>query len=156
MESKKYKLVETFENASQLQLYQDKIDNNLNLKFQDISYNIENTIEEGFNNIDNTNNLDNTDNIVDNNKHLNRLNLLKNNIDAMDVSQHMEICKILKKNNIFLNENNNGIFVNLNTIGENIIIELENYIFFIKKQSELIKLDENKKIEIENIYFKNT
>jgi|TARA_Y100000389_G_scaffold198118_3_gene234030 bacteriorhodopsin len=57
MESKKCKLVETFENASQLQLYQDKIDNNLNLKFQDISYNIENTVEEGFNNnIDNTNN----------------------------------------------------------------------------------------------------
>ena len=55
-----------------------------------------------------------------------------------------------------VDENNNGIFVNLNTIDEKIILELENYIFFIKKQSELIKLDENKKIEIENIYFKNT
>jgi hypothetical protein len=105
--------------------------------------------------IDNSNNIENLNNIL-NNKHLNRLNLLKNNIDAMDTSQHLEICKILKKNNIYLNENNNGIFVNLNTIDEKIIIELENYIFFIKKQSELIKLDENKKIEIENIYFKNT
>ena len=108
--------------------------------------------------IDNSNNIHNIDNSNDilNNKHLNRLNLLKNNIDSMDTSQHLEICKILKKNNIYLNENNNGIFVNLNTIDEKIIIELENYIFFIKKQSELIKLDENKKIEIENIYFKNT
>lgn len=115
-----------------------------------------NNLDNLNNNLDNLNCLDNSNNILNNNKHLNRLNLLKNNIDTMDVSQHMEICKILKKNNIFLNENNNGIFVNLNTIDEKIILELENYIFFIKKQSELIKLDENKKIEIENIYFKNT
>ena len=114
-----------------------------------------NNLDNLNNNLDNLNCLDNSNNILNNNKHLNRLNLLKNNIDTMDVSQHMEICKILKKNNIFLNENNNGIFVNLNTIDEKIILELENYIFFIKKQSELIKLDENKKIEIENIYFKN-
>ena len=116
-----------------------------------------NNLDNSNNNLDNSNNnLDNSNNMVNNNKHLNRLNLLKNNIDTMDQSQHLEICKILKKNNIFLNENNNGIFVNLNTIDEKIILELENYIFFIKKQSELIKLDENKKIEIENIYFKNT
>ena len=115
-----------------------------------------NNNQDNSNNIVNNNNQDNSNNIVNNNKHLNRLNLLKNNIDTMDHSQHLEICKILKKNNIFLNENNNGIFVNLNTIDEKIIIELENYMFFIKKQSELIKLDENKKIEIENIYFKNT
>ena len=87
---------------------------------------------------------------------INKLNNIKNIINTMDITHHIEIGKILKKNNIFLNENNNGIFVNLNTINESIIKEIEEYIYFINKQSEIIKLDENKKIDIENTYFKNT
>lgn len=42
MVCKSKKLVDTFENADILQSYQDKIDNNFNLKFNDISDNINN------------------------------------------------------------------------------------------------------------------
>ena len=45
---------------------------------------------------------------------------LRNSIEKMDISKHIEILKILKKHDIEYSENNNGIFVNLTDISDDI------------------------------------
>ena len=83
------------------------------------------------------------------------LEKFKNVIESLDKLHHIEIGIILKKNNIPLNENNNGIFINLNKISSNVIEEIKQYIEFIKTQENLINIDESKKETLENIYFKD-
>ena len=46
------------------------------------------------------------------------LKLLKDNIEDLDKSYQIQIAKLLHDNNIILNENKNGIFVNLSEINE--------------------------------------
>lgn len=61
-------------------------------------------------------------------------NLCPNEID--------EIFKILHKNNSTYTQNNNGIFVNLNWIDEDILIQINNYInFCLKSQTEINKYE---------------
>ena len=61
-------------------------------------------------------------------------NLCSNEID--------ELFKILHKNNSTYTQNNNGIFVNLNWIDEEILIEINNYInFCLKSQTEINKYE---------------
>lgn len=76
-------------------------------------------------------------------------------IEGLGKPHHIEIAKIFKKNNIKLTENNNGIFINLNTIPQQVIDEIKHYINFIKTQETLINIDESKKEGIENDYFKD-
>ena len=74
------------------------------------------------------------------------LEKLRKTIENLHSNHHLEIAKILKMNNIKLSENNNGIFINLNNISNNIIKQIENYIAFIKTQESLINVDEYKKL----------
>ena len=83
------------------------------------------------------------------------LDKFKNSIEKLDKSHHIEIGNILKKNNIALNENNNGIFINLTSIPKNIIDKIAEYIDFVKKQEILVNDDEKLKQNLENTYFKN-
>ncbi len=100
---------------------------------------------------DNTNDINN----YDNNINYPELEKIRKTIENLNNNHHIEIAKILKNNNIKLTENNNGIFLNLNNISESIINEIKNYISFIKSQENLINIDETKKENIENIYFKD-
>jgi len=89
------------------------------------------------------------------NENYKNLDNMRKNIEAMNINHHIEIGKIFKKNNIKLTENKNGIFINLTNIPSDIINEIQNYIDFVKNQELIISLDEVKKENIENIYFKN-
>lgn len=82
------------------------------------------------------------------------LEKLRKIIEGLSNVHHIEIAKIFKKHNIKLTENNNGIFINLNNISNVIIIDIKNYINFIKNQENLINIDETKKEKLENTYFK--
>tara|TARA_Y100000741_G_scaffold63502_1_gene45282 strand:- start:7887 stop:8213 length:327 start_codon:yes stop_codon:yes gene_type:complete len=82
------------------------------------------------------------------------LEKLRKTIENLNSNHHLEIAKILKNNNIKLTENINGIFINLNSISNDIIIQIKNYIQFIKRQENMINIDESKKETLENIYFK--
>ena len=76
-------------------------------------------------------------------------------IESLENSHHIEIAKILKTNNVYLNENSNGIFVNLNKISPLVYKEICNYIEFIKKQESDINKDEKLKRNLQTIYFKD-
>ena len=86
---------------------------------------------------------------------INELLNLKNDIQELPKEHHIEIATILNDNNVYLNENNNGIFVNLSIIPDYMIIKLKNYIEFVKNQTKMINIQENRKQTIENKYFKS-
>lgn len=72
---------------------------------------------------------------------INNIELCKHiqlNINKLSNMEIDEIFKILHKNNSVYTKNNNGIFVNLNWIDDNILIEINNYIIFcLKSQNEI-------------------
>ena len=80
---------------------------------------------------------------------------MKNDIQELSKEHHIEIATILNDNSVYLNENNNGIFVNLSIIPDYMIIKLKNYIEFVKNQAKMINIQENRKQSIENKYFKS-
>ena len=71
--------------------------------------------------------------------HLINLEDIKNKIEKMSKLHHIEILKILKKNNsIKLNENKSGVFVNLSFLPKNAIQEIIEYINYITIQENSI------------------
>ena len=71
---------------------------------------------------------------------MDRLNSLISKINSLDLSidQNIEIYKIIKKENTKIMKNNNGAFVNLSSVSEKILKELENLIYYIDK-NELVQ-----------------
>jgi hypothetical protein len=97
-------------------------------------------------------------NIIDsNNNNIDSNDLIKlcKIIESLENSHHIEIAKILKTNNVYLNENSNGIFVNLNKISFSVYNDICNYIDFIKKQESDINKDEKLKRNLQTTYFKD-
>lgn len=97
---------------------------------------------------------ENNNNILINNKYSSEdLNNIKIKIEKMDKVHHIEILKILRsEENDYINENNNGTFVNLSDLTNNTIQKLQDYIiYFNKQQNQLINL-ENQKKKIENLF----
>ena len=81
------------------------------------------------------------------------LNIIKDKIEGFSKENQIEILKILN-NHVNLNENNNGVFVNLTSLEDPVVHELENYIHFVESQEKVLKYDETKKENIEETYFK--
>jgi|TARA_B110001452_G_scaffold15488_4_gene12579 hypothetical protein len=71
---------------------------------------------------------------------MDRINSLISKINSLelDIDQNIEIYKIIKKENIKIMKNNNGVFVNLNTVSEEILQELEGLVTYIDK-NELVQ-----------------
>lgn len=94
----------------------------------------------------------NLDNINENINYKN-LEKLQKHIEKLDSDHHLQIGKILYKHDIKLTQNNNGIFVNLNNLSQDIIDLLWKYLEFINNQEKYINRDEDKKLELEKIFF---
>lgn len=56
---------------------------------------------------------------------------LREKIDTLEYCEHIEILKILFKNNIKYTENSNGVFVNMNKLSNNCIIDIKTFLNFI-------------------------
>ena len=82
------------------------------------------------------------------------LTILKERIESMEKYHQIEILRILNEfNYIKTNENNNGTFINLSELSENIIMELEKYTKYVDEQQINLKIGENKKETIEQNFF---
>ena len=66
---------------------------------------------------------------------MDRINSLISKINSLNLTmdQNIEIYKIIKKDDVKIMKNNNGVFVNLNNLSEKILKELENLVFYIDK-----------------------
>ena len=82
------------------------------------------------------------------------LETVKSKIEAMDKKRHIEVLKILKKNPaIKLNENKNGVFVNISFLPKDAIEDLQKYIHYIEDQESSLLTVEYQKREYQNAYF---
>jgi hypothetical protein len=81
---------------------------------------------------------------------------LKKCIEDMSKFHQLQILRILKSNkNVVLNENNNGIFINLSEQSEQIIISLKEYANYVKDIQNDLSQIEKKKVILANNFFKD-
>jgi hypothetical protein len=67
------------------------------------------------------------------------LESIKNKIEQMSKLQHIEVLKILRKNkSVKLNENKNGVYVNISFLPDETIHDLEVYIKYIDDQTKIL------------------
>lgn len=84
------------------------------------------------------------------------LNFLKEKIEALDKFHQIEILRILNKDtSCILNENNNGVFINLTNINETVIDKIEKYLDYVKKQEKQLTEIELQKDMLSNTFFKD-
>ena len=72
---------------------------------------------------------------------------LKTDIEKMNKYQQTDILRILHNNNVTLNENKSGVFVNLSTVDDTIIEKLDKQIAYIVEQEHNIQAAKNQKEE---------
>jgi len=75
-------------------------------------------------------------------------------IENLDKLYHIEILKIFLKHNVNINENKNGIFINLTTIEKtDLFDELNKYLLHFHKQETHFQESENIKKQLETVFF---
>lgn len=76
------------------------------------------------------------------------LETMKTEIEQLDKQQHIEILKIFKKfPQIKINENRNGVYINLSYVSKQTIDELAKYLEYVKDQEQNLEQFETKKEE---------
>lgn len=81
---------------------------------------------------------------------------LKDNIELLSKSYQIEIGRLFLSNNIQIDENKNGIFINLSKVDAPTLIKVKNYLNYANLQESKLKNIENKQEELKDFYFKNT
>ena len=82
------------------------------------------------------------------------LNDLKTKIESLPKEHQIEVLRKLKDTNeIVLNENNNGVFINLSQLQDKHIYLLNRFLVYINKQNEHLSIIENKKDDIKENFF---
>ena len=81
---------------------------------------------------------------------------LKDNIELLSKSYQIEIGRLFLSNNIQIDENKNGIFINLSKVDAQTLIKVKNYLNYANLQENKLKNIENKQEELKDFYFKNT
>jgi len=82
------------------------------------------------------------------------LSTIKDKIERMPKNNQIEVLKILKKyQNIKLNENKSGVFVNLSFLSKEILDEIDKYVNYVNDQEMVINTIETQKQEFKNAFF---
>ena len=84
-----------------------------------------------------------------------KLSLLKNIIEKMNKQNQIEILRILHENEVTLNENKNGIYVNLTELSDEIMDKITQYVEYINSQETKLNTDETYKQSYMNNFFQN-
>lgn len=79
---------------------------------------------------------------------------LKFKIEKLNKQHHIEVLKILKKNNsVTLNENKSGVYVNLSLLPEQSVTDIFNYVKYIEEQEATLSSLETQKLDFKNTFF---
>lgn len=84
-----------------------------------------------------------------------KLKFIRDKIEKLDKNNHIDILRLLVKNDVFINENKNGVFINLTDLSNDIINDMEKYIDYVSEQKLDLDYIENQKDVLENKYFKD-
>lgn len=88
-----------------------------------------------------------------NDTEINDLKQLNKIVSKLNKTHHLKIFNIIIKNDIKYSENRNGIFINLNKVSSDTILEIKNYIDYINIQEKNISNFENIKNEFKKDFF---
>ena len=80
---------------------------------------------------------------------------LKAHIERCSKEHHIDILHMLLKNNCDVSENQNGNFVNLTRLSDEVLNEIKEYLDYVEFQNESLKEIERKKEHLVNKYFNN-
>jgi hypothetical protein len=81
---------------------------------------------------------------------------LKERIEKLSKFHQIEILRLLKTSGTCtLNENKNGVFVNLTNINKHLILELVSYLEYVQKQEKQLNDIEIQKDVLSNTFFKD-
>jgi hypothetical protein len=87
---------------------------------------------------------------------MSELNKLKESIESLSKFHQIEILKIFKKSALYtLNENKNGIFINMTSVDTETVVKLKNYLTYVTTQETHLNEIEDEKNTLTSIYFKN-
>lgn len=81
---------------------------------------------------------------------------IRDKIENLTDIEHIEIFKIFKKHNIEFSENNNGIFINIVNVNDQILSEINMYINHLQKVENEINNIEQQKNEFKENFFNDT
>ena len=85
----------------------------------------------------------------------NYLMSLKDGIENMPVIHQIEILRILHNKQTQINENKNGVFVNISKINDTTLRELEDYMKYVIQQEKQLNEIEQQKQYLSKEYFEN-
>lgn len=87
-------------------------------------------------------------------KNTEQLELLKTNIENLEKPRQLEILKIIYKNqSTIINENKNGIYINMSSLTDETLDSLKEYMKYIYTQEEELNSDEQTKQNFLNTFF---
>jgi len=87
---------------------------------------------------------------------INKLQKIKTDIEELNPTYQIEILKIIiSDDSVNISENNNGIFINLTDLNDDMITKLENFILYVKVQQVHLANIEIKKDVIKKTFFIN-
>ena len=72
-----------------------------------------------------------------------KLKSLKEKIELLEKTEHQEILKIIKRYECKYTENNNGVFINMNKLTDNVIEEIESFLVFSDENNKMLVRREN-------------
>ena len=83
------------------------------------------------------------------------LSKMKMTIELMDKNNQIEVLRLLHKNNAILNENKNGIHINLTELNDDTLVNIYNFVEYINTQENKLNDDECEKQKYKSMFFVN-
>lgn len=80
---------------------------------------------------------------------------IKSDIELQSKEHQIEILRILVENKVQINENSNGVFINLTKVDEKIILKMKNYLKYIKEQNTTLDTIEKTKENYKLTFFED-
>lgn len=82
------------------------------------------------------------------------LNAIKDQIETLHKPYQIQLLRILKKHNVNVNENRNGIFFNLAKVNNDTLEDINKYLEYVEQQIEFLDEHEKQKEQYKENYFK--
>jgi hypothetical protein len=78
---------------------------------------------------------------------------MRDAIEKLPKEYHIEIGRILHSNQVSMNENQNGIFVNMSTINEQVLNKIQHFVQYVELQEKQLHVDEAEKEGLKGTFF---
>ena len=99
-------------------------------------------------------NVDNNKYFVSHNKYfVDLLKSLKERIESTNLFHQIEILRIFNDNSVQINENKNGVFINLTYVDSPILDKVYKYLSYVNKQEDQLNEIEKEKEKIVTSFF---